>query len=313
VDVVETAQRLADELLFPAALETDAADVLPRHLLDSLADAGLYDLAEVDFATVCAVQEALAGGCLTTAFVWAQHLGLVHAIAAGGSADLRTRWLDGLVCGDVRAGLALGGALPQPTLHASRDGDVWVLDGMSPFVSGWGLIDVVHIAARTDDDRIVWLIVDAAESTALHVERLRLAALDATATVRATFAGLRVEGDRQTALHPAGGETPPEVLRLHAALALGVAGRCCRLVGPSRLDEELAALRAKLDALGPETAVHRAEAGELAVRAAAALATATGSRSLLLADHPQRLWREALFVLIYALRPASRDALLARL
>jgi alkylation response protein AidB-like acyl-CoA dehydrogenase len=313
VDIVERAQRLADELLFPAALETDAADVLPRHLLDALADDGLYDLAGADFATVCSVQEALAGGCLTTAFVWAQHLGLVHAIAAGGSTDLRARWLDRLVSGDVRAGLALGGALPQPTLRARREGDAWLLDGMSPFVSGWGLIDVVHTAARTDDDRIVWLIVDAAESADLHVERLRLVALDATATVRATFAGLRIGADRQTALHPAGSETPPEVLRLHASLALGVAGRCCRLLGPSRLDEELAALRAKLDALGRETAVQRAEAGQLAVRAAAALATATGSRSLLLADHPQRLWREALFVLTYALRPASRDALLARL
>jgi len=312
VDIVERAQRFADEVLFPSALETDAADVLPRRLLDALAEAGLYDVADADFATVCAVQEALASGCLTTAFVWAQHLGLVHVLA-GSDERLRARWLDPLRHGDVRAGLALGGALPQPTLHARRDGDDWVLDGVSPFVSGWGLIDVVHTAARTPDDEIVWLIVDATEGAALRVERLRLVALDATATVRATFHGLRVAGDRQTALHPAGGDTPPEVLRLHAALALGVAGRCCRLLGPSRLDDELAEVRTQLDLLGAETAARRAAAGELAVRAAATLATATGSRSLLLSDHAQRLWREALFVLIYALRPASRDALLARL
>jgi hypothetical protein len=73
------------------------------------------------------------------------------------------------------------------------------------------------------------------------------------------------------------------------------------------------ARRAQLDELGPETPARRAEAGELAVRAAATLATVRGSRSVLLGDHAQRLWREALFVLIYALRPASRDALLARL
>jgi alkylation response protein AidB-like acyl-CoA dehydrogenase len=312
VEIVERAQRFADEVLFPSALETDAADVMPRHLLDALAEAGLYDLADADFGTVCAVQEALACGCLTTAFVWAQHLGLVHVLA-NSNEQLRARWLDRLTRGDVRAGLALGGALPQPTLRASPDGDGWRLDGTSPFVSGWGLIDVVHTAARTADEKIVWLIVDAVESEALRVERLRLVALDATATVRATFDGLHAAGDRQTALHPAGGETPPEVLRLHASLALGVAGRCCRLFGPSTRDEELAALRAELDELGPETAARRAAAGELAVHAAAALAAASGSRSLLLGDHAQRLWREALFVLIYALRPASRDALLARL
>ena len=148
-----------------------------------------------------------------------------------------------------------------------------MLDGSPPFLSGWGLIDVVHTAARTANDEIVWLIVDAVESDAL----------------------------------------PPEVLRLHASLALGVASRCCRLLGPSPLDEELAALRTDLDDLRPVTAARRAAAGELAVRAAAALAASAGSRTLLRSDQAQRLWREALFVLVYALRPASRDALLARL
>jgi hypothetical protein len=44
------------------------------------------------------------------------------------------------------------------------------------------------------------------------------------------------------------------------------------------------------------------------VRAAAALAVGTGSRSLLLSSHAQRLAREALFTLVYALRPESREA-----
>src|SRR2546430_13126149 len=41
---------------------------------------------------------------------WAQHLGLVHSLAAGGTAELRARWLEPLARGEVRAGLALGGA-----------------------------------------------------------------------------------------------------------------------------------------------------------------------------------------------------------
>lgn len=277
MNIVERAQRFADEVLFPVALETDAADVMPPRLLTALAEAGLYDVVDADFATVCAVQEALAGGCLTTAFVWAQHVGLVHVLS-GSDQRLRAQWLDRLASGDVRAGLALGGALPQPTLHARHEGDDWVLEGMSPFVSGWGLIDVVHTAARTPDDDIVWLIVDAVESAALHVERLRLVALDATATVRATFDDLHVDAERQTAVHPAGGETPPEVLRLHAALALGVAGRCCRLIGPSRLDEELAKLRLELDEFGPETAARRAAPG-IARRAARTAVNQPRSRS----------------------------------
>lgn len=312
--MIDTAQRFADEVLFSAALATDAADVVPPEILDALAEAGLYAVgAEDDFATVVGVQEALASGCLPTAFLWAQHLGLLHAIASSENDALRATWLEPLRRGEVRAGLALGGATPQPTLHASATAGGWILEGVSPFLSGWGAIDVVHTAARLGD-QVVWLVVDAKESDALRTDRLRLVALDATATVRATFDGLAVPGDRVTARHPAGGETPPAVYRLHAALALGVAARCCRLIGASPLDDELASCRAELDRLDPETiAAERAHAGELAVRAAAALMTASGSRSLLVADHAQRLAREALFTLVYALRPASKAALLARL
>lgn len=313
MDVVTLARQLADEVLFPAALETDAADAVPREILAALADAGLYGRAlDVDFPGICAVQEALASGCLTTAFLWAQHLGLFHAVATSDDEKLRSRWLEPLATGDTRAGLALGGALPQPTLHARPDGDRWLLDGSSPFVSGWSRIDVVHTAARTGDE-VVWFIVDARESPELRVERLRLAVLDATSTVRATFEGLAVPASRRTGIHPAGGPTPPEVLRLHAALALGVASRCCRLLGPTALDDELDACRGELDRLDRQTMpLARANAGELALRAAAALSVVEGSRSLLAADHAQRLTREALFTLVYALRPDSKAALLGR-
>ncbi len=321
MSIVEVAQQFADEVLFPVAVATDASDVVPLGLLDAMAEAGLYGIVappdaggiSADFGTVCAVQEALASGCLTTAFLWAQHIGLVRALAASDDQDLRARWLKPLASGEVRAGLALGGALPTPSLRALPDGSGWLLDGVSPFVSGWGRIDVVHAAARTPDDEIIWLIVDAEENDVVRAERLRLAALNATATVRLTFDRLPVSADRVAGRHPASGVTPPEVLRVHAALALGVAARCCRMIGPTGLDAELAALPAELDSLGPGTAAARAAAGELAVRAAGALMVTAGSRSLLAADQPQRLAREALFTLVYALRPASRSAVLTRL
>jgi alkylation response protein AidB-like acyl-CoA dehydrogenase len=320
VDIVQVAQRIADDVLFPAALATDASDVVPRELLDTLAGAGLYGLAAppdaaglgADFGTVCAVQEALASGCLTTAFVWAQHNGLVRALAEGGRPELTAEWLVPLARGEIRAGVALAGLLPQSPLRATPDGEGWRLDGVAPFVSGWGRIDVIHAAARAGDE-VVWLLVDAADGPSVRAERLKLAALNATATVRVTFDQLPVAAARMTRRHPYSPGTAPEVLRLHAAFALGVAARCCRLLGPTPLDAELASLRAELDRLGPGTAAARAAAGELAQRAAAALMTTEGSRSLLVTEHGQRLAREAMFMLVYALRPASRAALLARL
>jgi hypothetical protein len=314
VPYVEVARRFADEVLFPAALSTDASDVVPRELLDGLASTGLYGVGmDADFGTTCAVLEELASGCLTTAFLWMQHLGLVHGLAASGPAEVAARWLAPLAAGQIRAGLGLGGALPQPTVHARADGDGWVVDGVAPFVSGWGRVDVMHLAARTPEDQIVWLIADAAEGPALRTERLHLAALNATATVRVTFTQLRVGADRVTDLHPASGETAPEALRLQASLARCVASRCCRLLGPTSLDDDLARLRADLDRLGPGILQGRAAAGALAMRAAAALMVSRGSTSLLVSDHAQRLMREAAFTLVYALRPASRSSLLSSL
>jgi alkylation response protein AidB-like acyl-CoA dehydrogenase len=318
---IASAQRLADELLFPAAVATDASDIVPVELLDALAEAGLYGIVappdyggvSADFGTVCAVLEALASGCLTTAFLWMQHVGLVRALTYSDDQDLRARWLKPLASGEIRAGLALGGALPKPSLRAVPDGDDWLLDGVSPFVSGWGRIDVMHAAARTAGDGIVWLIVDAAESAAVSTERLHLAALNATSTVRAAFNQARVPADRVTGRQPASAVTPPEVLRMHAALALGVIARCRAMLGPTSLDAELASVRDRLDRLGPDTAAARAAAGELALRAASALMTAEGSKSLLASTQAQRLARESLFTLVYALRPESRSAALTML
>lgn len=321
--LVETAQHLADEVLFPAALATDAAEALPVELLDTLAAAGLYGVvgpewaggADAGFLDFCAAIEALASGCLTTTFVWVQHHGAVRAAAMTENEAVRD-WLPTLCRGGWRAGLALGGALPgEPLLVATQMDGGWQLDGTSPFLSGWGRIDVVLTLARTGDGRLVSLLLDAREDETLTVNRLGLVALNATATVTATFRGHVVPDERVTSIAPhVEGPTPPEVIRIHAAQALGVAARCCRLLGPSLLDEELVRRRAELDRLDPETIeAARAGAGELAFRAAGALAVRTGSRSLLLENHPQRLAREALFTLVYALRPDSRVAALRRL
>ena len=322
-EIFADAERIADDVLYPAALATDRGEVVPVELLDALARVGLYGLAgpvsagglDADLLTACAVIEALASGCLTTTFVWVQHLGAVRAAAASENEEIRA-WLPLLCSGERRIGLALGGVLPERArLAAEATGEGWSFTGASPFVSGWERIDAIHTAARTEDDRIVWALVDAEETSTFSVERLELVALNATATVRADLRGHAVPAGRVTSVVPyAQGPTPAEVLRIHASLALGVTRRCCRLLGPSPLDEELARLRADLDKLDPATIEPlRGEAGELAMRAAAALAVETGSGSLLLTNQAQRLVREALFCLVYALRPTSRESALAHL
>jgi alkylation response protein AidB-like acyl-CoA dehydrogenase len=321
--VVEVARRIADDVLFPAAVETDASGVVPAALLDQLADAGLYGLTGpvtagglgADAPTTWAVAEALASGCRSVTFVWMQHIGVVRAAAASDNPAIRD-YVAPLCAGTLRAGVALAGALAgRPSLRAAPAENGWTFSGNAPFVSGWDRIDLLHAAAATDDGRLVWGMIEAHESESLSAHRLDLAALDASSTVSLEFRDQPVPPAQITAITPGQtGQTAPEVLRVHACLALGLTARCCRLLGPTALDAELDEVRAELDRLSPDTIeAARGAAGELAVRAAAALAVTTGSRSLLRANPAQLLLRDALFVLVYALRPGSRLEALARL
>jgi hypothetical protein len=262
--------------------------------------------------------EALAGGDLTTTFVWLQHHGAVRTLAGEAApAALREDELGELCRGRRRAGLALQGLHPGPAaLTASPAADGWLLDGTAPWVTGWGRIDVVLVAARGPDDTVVWLLVDAEEGPGLSVARVPLAAANASATVEARFSHLPVGSGRVVMVTPYDptGWTSGGDLRLNGSLSLGLAGRCCRLLGPSPLDEELAACRAALDASPPAAMPDaRAAASVLAVKAATTLVVSTGSRSMVRGSVPERLAREAQFLLVFGSRPAIKASLLARL
>ncbi len=325
---LESAQRIADELLFPTALSTDAGDRVPRSHLDRLAADGLYGLfgpAEAgglaaDPATGLRVVEALAGGCLTTAFVWIQHHSALRAVAGSATPGLRERWLEAMCRGKCRAGIAIVGLRPGPGgVSARAVAGGWLVNGDVPWVTGWGMIDVVHTVALAPGGQAVWALLDAVESPTLTCQPLRLVAVNASATVAVRFADHFVPAERVTGVESATewAAQEPRKLRTNGSLALGVARRCCQLIGPDPGTETLAALvdacRAALDhaaLFDPDSLpAARAAASHLAYRAAGDLVVASGSRSVLMDQHPQRLAREALFLLVAAGRPAIRAEL----
>lgn len=324
MEPADRARSIADEVLFPRALVTDASGLVPVDLLDRLADEGFYGMAapsdvggwDLSAAEVQPVVEALAGGCLTTTFVWIQHHNPVRAVASSSTSGLRETWLARLARGQVRSGIALAGERPGPVLLSATDtpGGGLVLDGEAPWVTGWGRIDVVMVAARRGDD-VVRVLVDAEASSSLEIEPLHLVATDAGGTVTVRFRGHVVGADRVVGVetHTDALARDPTGLRTNGSLALGVASRCLRLLGPGPLDDELAATRHALDEAGPdELPGARARAAELAWRAAGALIVGAGARSILVDQHAQRLAREAMFLLVFGSRPPIKQALAAR-
>jgi len=327
--VLPTVRRLADEMLFPEAMRVDSLDALPSAHLDALAAAGLYGAPVpleagglgLDLGGICAVAEELASGCLATAFVWIQNRGLVTTLATEGvPAALRDQWLGSLCQGKVRGGITTAGLIPGPPLLRAQPADGgWRLAGAAPWVTGWGLVDLLLLVARGPGDTAVTLIVDAVPQPGLTASRQRLSAVNASATVRLRFDDVTVPGERfvsQVPFDPVA-SLRPDRLRVDGSLALGVTGRCCRLLGPGPLDDELTACRQGLDAaLAADTATMaqaRAAASELAIRAAAALAVRDGSQAVAADAQAQRLAREALFLLVFGLRPAIKSALLRQL
>jgi alkylation response protein AidB-like acyl-CoA dehydrogenase len=323
--IVEQARAIAEDVFFPAALETDASDLLPVSHLDLLAREGFYGISgpmdaggmDLDPSTTSEVVESLASGCLTTAFVWLQHRNPVKAVAASDTPGLRDEWLAALCGGERRAGIALAGNRPgPPILRASRThGGGVTLVGVAPWVSGWGRIDVILVTARAGDN-VVSVLVDAKELATLNADRLRLVGANASGTVTLRFLDHAVPAARVVGEEPHAEVVARDAsgLRLNGSLALGVVDRCCRLMGPSAFDEQLVEIRASLADATPETQpAARAAASELAMRAAAALTVAHGSRSILADQQPQRLAREAMFLLVFGSRPAIRDELSRRI
>jgi alkylation response protein AidB-like acyl-CoA dehydrogenase len=316
------AARLADDLLFDAALDVDVSGEIPATHFEALAAAGMYgvcgpieaggsDLGPRDQQRV---RETLAGGCLTTAFVWAQHHGVVRAVRDGAPA-VRDAWLPGLCDGRVRGGLALAGLRPGPaSLRISPAGEGrWTIAGSSPMVTGWGYLDVLLVGARVPPDEIVFALVDTAHP-GLRARPRRLAALDASRTVQLTFDDVTIDGEtsivKTTALPAWAAEG--EGVRLNGALSIGVAERCARIAEVPSLRADVAAARRALDvaADGEELARARAGASLLAMRAASHLVAQRGSAAVDVREHPQRLAREAIFLLAFGQRPAIKQALL---
>ncbi len=316
-----SAVRIADDVLFRGAIDVDSSGTIPRSHFDALAAAGLYGIAgpveaggwDVDPRAHLRIRETLAGGCLTTAFVWAQHHGVVRCVRSADTA-VQEAWLQGLCTGRLRGGLALAGLRPGPVtlrVAAAEDGR-WTIAGESPMVTGWGHVDVLLVGARLGADEVVFALVDTSHPR-LRAQRLRLAALDASATVRLHFDEVVVEESAivQCTTLPAwlaGGET----VRHNGALAIGVAARCARLAGETGLSEQVACCRDALDvaADGDELAQARADASLLAVRAASYLVAARGSAAVDLSEHAQRLAREAIFLLAFGQKPSIKQALL---
>ncbi|MGH3564915.1 MAG: acyl-CoA dehydrogenase family protein [Pseudonocardia sp.] len=335
-EMLRKARDIAEEVLLPAAGEVDRTGRIPDGHFRRLADDGFYGIVApvefggpgADFAEFVQVVEILAGACLTTTFTWLQHHGVVMGLAMTPNTALREEYLRRAASGELRGGGAFSGVLPTPPrVRATRAGDGWSLTGVVPLVSGWGLVDVLHVSAfDAGSGDVVSGLVDAREGGGIaQVHPLTLVAAQASNTVRLELRDLHLPDDRVTTRVNRQGYLAGLVLglRVDSALALGLVGRAVTGLAAAGYPEQAGALHAAAGELtsafdaamaDPERLpAMRAACSELAVRACTTYVVAAGASALLATHDAQRLARESLFTLVVASRPEVKSALLGLL
>lgn len=155
--VVERVRAYALEELAPRVLETDRVGVAPEHIarlraLGALTHAvpaehgGLGSPPETDRR----VQEWIAYGDLNVWLVWTQHVTALPRLLSsgadrGGLGPLGLRAVRGEAL--LGAGLSDVRGFPARFIRATRTDGGWVFDGAISWVSGWGLNEILHVAA----------------------------------------------------------------------------------------------------------------------------------------------------------------------
>ncbi len=177
--VSEAASGLFAGLVDPekiAAIET-GSDRIDRDLWKALADADLLGLAvpEADggagygLLELCLLLEAQ-GNQVAPVPLWSTLVLGALPLARFGSEAQRARWLPGVVTGDVLLTAALSGAAASPTsmpsirATAAASGDGWALEGTELTVPQAHLADRIVLPARTNDGRVLLVLLDPAAS-----------------------------------------------------------------------------------------------------------------------------------------------------
>ena len=204
-----------------------STDRIDRDLWKSLAEADLLGLAipESDggagygLMELCLLLEAQ-GNAVAPVPLWSTLVLGALPLARFGSEAQRAAWLPGVVAGDVILTAALSGsansATSMPSVQAGASGDGFVLQGTELAVPQAHLADRIVLPARTDDGRVLLVLLDPA-APGVTLER-------ATTTNREIhphlhLAGVTV-GEDDILVGPDGGRAALDLLQVAATTAL---------------------------------------------------------------------------------------------
>ncbi|MGI9473187.1 MAG: acyl-CoA dehydrogenase family protein [Rubripirellula sp.] len=141
----------------------------------------------------------LAAADLTTTFVITQYMGAIRRIASSDNPQVANDWLSPLVEGKAFGTVGISHLttsrrhLNRPVLRAEEKDDGYVLDGMSPWVTGAPHADIVVTGATLPDNRQILVAVPAHQKSIKAGPGNELVALSASCTDQVTFDQVHVD------------------------------------------------------------------------------------------------------------------------
>lgn len=335
----------------PLANEIDSNPDALLHALQGLGELGVLALRvphrwsgkEVSEQTFSSFQELVARYSGALAFLQTQHQGAAMMLVASSNSSLQDEYLPRMGNGEVLLGVGFSQLRRQgnPLTVATYCTGGYQLDGVVPWVTGWGFFSEFIVAATLPDGRAVFGVVPFVET---HQESggsvtfstpAQLAAMTSTNTVTATLTNWVLPTERVVSIKPVGwiDENDKNNVLRPTFQATGCAQAGLDIIESVAQTKSLPFISNAFESLELElsncrTAIREAQqkgvefaeslqlrawAIDLAVRIAHAAVTVSSGAANLCHHAAQRVYREALVFTVSGQTSAVMEATLERL
>lgn len=351
-DSLATIRNVIAAHLVPKVLDVDLKAEYPEDFLRALGQAGGFRGAVqpafggngLGMKHVVQVMEEVAKECLSSAFlVWCQ-TACARYIQMSGNEWVKSQFLPRIAAGELLAGTGLSNTVKSCDtiedfrLSAKRVNGGYIINGVLPWVSNLGPTHVFTTGCPVvgEDGKLVFVLVDCAQSGFKLVDCAHFVGLDGTRTLACQFKESFVP-DSMVLAHPSESadyvkRIKPGMIHSQMGMGLGLIDACCKMMHQSNkslahvnqyLDDQVDDIESTLvaarsavydiaDELSDGPASERTldilklrlAGGELSVRAANAAMLHQGAKGYLVRNPAQRRLREAYFIAIVT--PATK-------
>ncbi len=182
---MESLGEFFEEEIEPTARDIDLKATFPKENMSKLFQQGFTSMSfpkeygglELPWPVYIAAMEMCGKACASTALSLAIHGTCCEGLRKFGSADLKKKYLPGMVSGKLLGAFSLtepgsGSDARNMMSQARLDGEEWVVNGTKMFTTNGGYCDVYFLFAKTKKGPSAFLVDGKKAKSSKHIEKL---------------------------------------------------------------------------------------------------------------------------------------------